>query len=105
MAIDPQAEQVWNNTFKNPHVLRGLDCCGAEIHRDAYGQRGDYGWEIDHRVPVSRGGGDYFLNLRPLHWENNVAKGNNLDAQWICAVGSRKGYICLPNSEAVIFWN
>ena len=51
------------------------DQCSAWINRKAYGDRKSlYGWEIDHIKPQANGGGDELGNLRPLHWENNVAK-------------------------------
>ncbi len=33
-----------------------------------------YGWEIDYIVPESYGGNDKLSNLRPLQWENKMAK-------------------------------
>lgn len=54
------------------------DACGAWIRWDMYGNRSnDYGWEIDHIYPESRGGTDIPENLRALQWENNIAKGDD----------------------------
>lgn len=54
------------------------DVCGAWIMKDAYGDReNNYGWEIDHVFPESRGGGDDEINLRAMHYKNNAAKGDN----------------------------
>ncbi|MDD8018850.1 MAG: HNH endonuclease signature motif containing protein [Bacteroidota bacterium] len=52
------------------------DCCSDVIKKQEYGKKTKYGWEIDHIVPVALGGTDDLDNLQPLHWENNVAKGN-----------------------------
>lgn len=59
------------------------DECGAWIYRGSYGIRSDYGWEIDHITPVSKGGSDALSNLRPLHWRNNVKKS---DGRLACAL-------------------
>ncbi len=54
------------------------DCCGALILKSEFGNRNSkFGWEIDHVYPLSKGGDDNFLNLRPMQWENNVAKGDS----------------------------
>ena len=74
-------QQVWENGV----VVDGYDAsqvrkdsCGAFIVRSQYKNRNsDYGWEIDHVYPVSKGGGDELVNLRPMQWENNVKKGDS----------------------------
>lgn len=40
----------------------------------SYGTLGEYGWEIDHRKPVCKGGSDHGRNLRALHWHTNRKK-------------------------------
>ena len=48
---------------------------GNVIKRDEYGNRdSDYGWEIDHIRPVSDGGSDDLVNLRPLQWAANASR-------------------------------
>lgn len=70
-------QQVWEKaTIVHAYDSRvwRKDRCGAWIGRSYYGDRNSqYGWEVDHIVPVSREGSDELSNLRPLHWENNVA--------------------------------
>ena len=82
-------DRVWNKARivegYNADIIR-KDACGAWIVRNQYGIRDSiFGWEIDHVYPLSRGGNDDILNLRPMQWENNVAKGNSFPV-YNCAV-------------------
>ena len=72
---EQQKENVWNKgkvvRGHNSKVWR-KDQCGAWIKKSHYGNRqSQFGWEVDH---ISPGGSDTISNLRPLQWENNVAK-------------------------------
>lgn len=88
-----QAEQdaVWNKAFvqnnNDPNMFR-KDYAGAWIRKSDYGNRdSEYGWEIDHLYPESLGGSDDLSNLMPLHWKNNVSKGDNYP-RWTTSVSS-----------------
>jgi 5-methylcytosine-specific restriction endonuclease McrA len=60
------------------------DRCGAWMAWTEYGNRDSaHGWEIDHIVPISRGGQHVINNAQPLHWRNNAAKA---DGPLVCAV-------------------
>ncbi|PWL75365.1 HNH endonuclease [Candidatus Gastranaerophilales bacterium] len=59
---------------KNPDVWR-KDCKGNTIRYGSYGTCGEYGWEIDHKHPVSQGGTNNYRNLQALHWQANRSKG------------------------------
>jgi len=53
------------------------DPYGAIIKWDDHGDRDTaYGWEIDHIFPRCMGGTREIDNLQPLHWRNNVRKGD-----------------------------
>jgi hypothetical protein len=82
-------EAVWRKgtpvAGKDPAQWR-KDTCGALMLRSAHGDRQhDRGWEIDHIKPVADGGSDDLSNLQPLHWKNNLAKG---DGRLVCEVTS-----------------
>lgn len=48
----------------------------------------DNGWEIDHIVPVAKGGSDNLSNLQALLCTNNRHKADNYP-NWVCAVTAR----------------
>lgn len=52
-------------------------CCGKQLTFSNYGYFGNRGaWEVDHRVPVSRGGSENLRNLQPMCIPCNRAKGD-----------------------------
>ena len=63
------------------------DACGAWMSRNEYGQTTSLGWEIDHVMPVARGGADTYDNLQPLQWQNNRHKGDDFP-NWSCAIAA-----------------
>lgn len=76
---DVYIDLVWEKA----HAIEGYDStkwrqdfAGAWIQKDQYGIQSPLGWEIDHMVPRSHGGGDELVNLFPIHWRNNEAKGD-----------------------------
>jgi 5-methylcytosine-specific restriction endonuclease McrA len=78
MATKQQKDQAWENAQKirgkNPNLWR-RDDFGNPIYKPAYGTNGKYGWEVDHKHPVSRGGSDRADNLRALNTIVNREKG------------------------------
>lgn len=77
MPSQKQIDQVWEKAKlvkgKNPEVWR-KDAEGNLIRKGSYGTKGEFGWEIDHRKPLAKGGSDDPRNLQPLHWEENREK-------------------------------
>ena len=61
------------------------DRCGAWIKWAEYGKETEFGWHIDHDRPVSEEGTDDLYNLQPLHWSNNLGKGDDFPL-WNCTI-------------------
>lgn len=70
-------KQVWNKAGiiegLNPDMYR-KDACGAIMMYDKFMQQNPYGWVIDHILPRILGGDDNLLNLRALHYLNDMSK-------------------------------
>lgn len=69
---------IWEKAISvpgyDPNIWR-KDFAGAWIRKDSYGLHTQYGWEVDHLKPLSRGGTSNETNLIALHWQNNNTKG------------------------------
>lgn len=80
-------QAVWQKGTIVPNydpMLWRKDICGAYIYWGDYGKTtSQHGWEVDHIIPVSKGGSDILTNLQPLQWQNNRSKG---DGSLTCAV-------------------
>ena len=74
----PTEQAVWNKgaiiNGYSPNLWK-IDDFSRVMKRDEYGNRNsEYGWEIDHILPLSQGGDNTLQNLRPLNWQFNVAR-------------------------------
>lgn len=78
-------EEKRRHAWENARKVEGFDAtlfrkdaCGAWIMWDKYGNReSNLGWEIDHILPVSKGGPDILENIRAMQHLNNASKGND----------------------------
>ena len=75
--------KVWEKAKKvsgyDPNIYR-KDLAGAWIKYEDYGKATSdtsLGWEIDHKLPESKGGSDDLSNLEPLQWHNNRTKADD----------------------------
>ena len=67
------AMRLWNKTFGKD--TKASDFTGRKIVKGAYGDRNsDYGWNVDHILPVSHGGKTNDSNLVITHISTNDEK-------------------------------
>lgn len=81
MASKALINEVWEKgkpiRGRNEDTWR-RDAEGNVIRKASYGTQGEYGWEIDHKTPVSRGGSEDPRNLQPLHHQENREKSDKI---------------------------
>jgi 5-methylcytosine-specific restriction endonuclease McrA len=80
MATKQQIKDAWEEAKpirgKDSDVWR-KDKYDNKIRFGSYGTEGEYGWELDHKYPKSKGGSEQDSNIQPLHWEENRKKSDN----------------------------
>lgn len=83
---------VWRKGGTDPRYdsrVWRFDSYGRWMKFDEYGTTNSFGWELDHIIPVARGGGDQIANLQPLHWESNRAKSDSMTGLAALLLGRR----------------
>ena len=70
------------------HIYRKTDgyCayCGKKLARTNYGLQGERGnWEVDHVIPVSRGGSNDYENLVAACFACNRSKGDQTGDEYM----------------------
>ncbi len=69
--------EVWGSIPECAGKKECKDPWGREINRFDYGKKSSKGWNIDHVLPISRGGTNNKNNLQPLHWKSNKEKSDS----------------------------
>ena len=79
MATKKQIEGAWDKASKvrskNPDAWR-KDPYGNLIRKGSYRTIGEFGWEVDHIKPKSKGGSDNTKNLQAVNAKKNRSLGN-----------------------------
>lgn len=77
---DDKIKAVWEKAIPVENYDKSKyrkDVCGAWIAWESYGKESDLGWEVDHALPVAKGGTDHSDNLRAMNWQNNRSKADD----------------------------
>ena len=79
MATKKQRNIAWDNASKvrdkNPDTWR-RDPYRNLIKKGSYGTNGEFGWEVDHINPKSKGGSDSSKNIQALNTKKNRSLSN-----------------------------
>ena len=82
MAFSKQKiKQVWEKAKKirgSDRTKYRVDPYGNVLYYGSYGKNSKMGWDIDHIIPLSRGGSNDIRNLQALQISANRKKGNTL---------------------------
>jgi len=101
---DDKIKTVWQNakTVDNfdPNKFR-QDVCGAWMAWDNYAKETAIGWEVDHVLPVSKGGTDHTDNLRAMHWQNNRSKADDFPTYKSAVTAKEKENIASVNELTI----
>lgn len=67
---------VWSKGRYDPRYPEyRMDVFNTWMKWSDYGNiNSQFGWEIDHIIPVAKSGSDDLVNLQPLQWDNNRQK-------------------------------
>jgi hypothetical protein len=77
--------------------------CGKQLAWDNYGRVGERGaWEVDHSVPISRDGTNYFRNLWPACVACNTEKGTLTGSEYSRYLGGARSSHSSPDLGEVI---
>ncbi len=83
----------------------GGECryCGKQLARNNYGRVGQRGaWEVDHSIPISRGGTDHLNNLWPACVSCNTEKGTLTGSEFSRYLNGTRSNHSSPNLAEVI---
>lgn len=78
---EEKIKKVWEKAKKIPGKDRTKyrrDPYNNVLRYESYGKNSKMGWDIDHIVPLSRGGSNNIRNLQALQIAENRRKGNTL---------------------------
>lgn len=84
MAISKILEKIltWEKGVVIPgkdQAIWRMDAFSKLIKFADYGRTdSEFGWQIDHVIPISRGGTNCLSNLQPLQWRTNLEKSDKL---------------------------